>query len=586
MTTTEVKTPEVNLIRASNISQCLFDFSNIITRQAADGIVILNMNDLMAIARETSNQGEYLKEIVSKIPMEYAVICYMDARELYDKWRVTHVNANGIDRKEEDILLEFTKQLCVTYAEIYTHAGFAPKQVNTLISFRYDAMHITGFDFKKFIMSCVHTTVKYVTKTFDSQFWLIGDYKPVDYNHIAAKVNFLAMITHDFRVASFTDIIHKGGRIFTTAPGMIPDLTLPYMREYVVTKTVMASNRLECIKRLVSQRDKIRAQYERIIETSDPSSHMVICLNLDPEFDSNLLEPIKSLWSSHPYIINRATNNKTTGPVKSVNGGASQLESLINMLGMAAASASGCDDGCDMPVGRGKDTITTDIIITTSHPGSLHELFGGNRLNSNNSAKNTIANTRKNDINYVQLPVLKFGNSQFQPSKLSGLNNLKFPTAGNGGSINVIIGQNITWQHFQQITEYIISNPKYPNNIQAKYVDFKINPMIRINLGMMKYATEYFTLNQLGRPMDHSACNKLYTRFIQWANWVKLSSRLEHSSSDTSGKTPETKHEECTCCKCISKKGMARYEVGNLPFVDSTVQSIIQETTTFWIPRL
>lgn len=581
MTSTEEQKPEVNLIRASNVSQCLFDFSNIITRQTVDGVVIINMNDIMAIAWETSNQGEFLKEIVSKIPLEYAVICFMDARELYDKWRIMHVNAIDIERKEEDILLEFTKQLCVTYGEIYTHAGFAPKQINTLISFRYDAMHITGFDFKKFIMSCVHTTIKYVTKTFDSQFWLIGDYKPVDYNHIATNSNFLAMLTHDFRFTSITDLIHKGRCLFTVAPGIIPDLTLPYMREYIVTKTVMSSNRQECIKRLVSQRDKIRAQYEKIIETSNPSSHQVICLNLDPEFDSNLLEPIKSLWSSHPYITTDGSVKKTghdkAAAMMATSG--NQLESLINMLTMATA----CEDGCDTR--SGKETITADIIITTANPGSLHTLFGGKPSNQDKNTKNPMTNTRKNNINYVQLPVLKFGNSPFQPCKLYGLNSLKFPTTGQEGSINVIIGQNITWQHFQQITEYIINNPKYPNNIQAKYVDFKINPMIRINLGMMKYATEYFSLNQLGRPMNYTACNKLYTRFMQWANWVKLSSRLEYPANESAGQTPDKTHDECLCCKCISKKGMTKYEVGNLPYVDSTVQSIIQETPTFWIPR-
>ena len=584
MTSTEAQKTEVNLIRASNVSQCLFDFSNIMTRQTVDGVVIINMNDIMTIALKPINQGEFLKEIVSKIPVEYTVICYMDARELYDKWRITHVNANVIDRKEEDILLEFTKQLCMTYSEIYTYAGFAHKQMNTLISFRYDAIHITGFDFKKFILSCVHTTVKYVTKTFESQFWLIGDYKPVDYNHIATNVNFLAMVTHDFRFVSITDLIHKGRCVFATAPGLIPDLTLPYVREYVVMKTVMSSNRLECVKRLTSQRDKIRAQYEAVIETSDPASNQVICLNLDPEFDTNLLEPIKWLWSSHTYITNNRTDKKMghNKPTIMPNP-ANQLESLINMLNMAVA----CDDGCTSSGSGGKDTITADIIITTSSPSNLHSLFGGKQSNNQDkNLKNTHTNTRKNNINYVQLPVLKFGNSPFQPGKLSGLNNLKFSAAGQEGSVNVIIGQNITWQYFQQITEYIINNPKYPNNIQAKYVDFKINPMIRINLGMMKYATEYFALNQLGQTMDYSACNKLYTRFMQWANWVKLSSRLEYPTNETAKQTSEKSHEECTCCKCISKKGMARYEVGNLPFVDSTVQSIIQETNTFWIPRL
>ena len=139
------------------------------------------------------------------------------------------------------------------------------------------------------------------------------------------------------------------------------------------------------------------------------------------------------------------------------------------------------------------------------------------------------------------------------------------------------------------MAEYIIDNPKYPNNITAKYVDFKINPLIRTNLGMMKYASEYFNLNQLGKPMNYDACHKLYSKFMQWAEWVKKSSNQFQNSSPVadSVQTLETQatHDSCVCCKCISKKGMARYEVGNLPYVDSTVLSIIQETPTFWTPR-
>jgi len=72
---------------------------------------------------------------------------------------------------------------------------------------------------------------------------------------------------------------------------------------------------------------------------------------------------------------------------------------------------------------------------------------------------------------------------------------------------------------------------------------------------------------------------------MQWANWVKLSSRLEYPTNETAKQTLEKAHEECTCCKCISKKGMTKYEVGNLPYVDSTVLAIMQETPSFWIPR-
>jgi hypothetical protein len=354
------------------------------------------------------------------------------------------------------------------------------------------------------------------------------------------------------------------------------------MREYLVTKTVMVSNRTECIKRMTAYRDRLREQYERIIETADPSSHQVVFLNLDPEFDSNLLSPIKDIWSSHPCA--KTKPNKKSESAKS--SGADQLESLINMLGMAAA-ASSCEDNCSGPSNsRGKSgTVTADIIITTTNPESLASLFGGGSIKPSSHIQTV---KTKNTINYTELPVLKFGKSPFQPSKLSGLNNLVFP---NNGSINVIVGQNITWANFQKMTEYIIENPKYPNNITAKYVDFKINPLIRTNLGMMKYATEYFNLNQLGKPMNHDACHKLYTKFIQWAEWVKKTNNPVPNPSpavdtlQTPGIQVPFTHDSCVCCKCISKKGMARYEVGNLPYVDSTVLSIIQETPTFWIPR-
>lgn len=568
--------PQVNLIRASNISQCLFDFSNIISRQTIDGVVIINMNDIFSVVDSINNRGEFLKELIWKIPPEYAIICYLDARELYNKWRSSIVVNN---RLEEDILLEFTKQNMNLFTDIYTHAGCVSKQMNTLISFRYDAMHITGFDFKKFVLSSVYNTVKYIVKQFESQIWLIGLNNPIDYNHISANTNFLAMVTHDFRFASFTDLLHKGAMVFVSKDST-PDITLPYMREYIVTRTVMASNRMECIKRLTGQRDKLRSQYEQIIETSEPSSHQVVFLNLDPDFDSNILDPIKAIWSSHEYV--KTKNNKTSADAKSNNkmigAGANQLESLINMLGMVAAA--GCAEECE----DGKETVTTDIIITTAHPNTIAGLFSG-RSSHVQSAGTT---KTKNEITYTQLPVLKFKNSTFQPSKLSVLNNLKFQDTKGKGSINVIIGQNITWSHFQLITEYIIENPKYPNNITAKYVDFRINPMIRINLGMMKYATEYFTLNQLGRPMEHESCHKLYNRFIRWADWIKQSSNTPTSSigkltQSTNNSTDQ--HDACTCCKCISKKGLTKYEVGNLPYVDSTVLTIIQETPTFWIPR-
>lgn len=576
-TTPTASIPEVNLIRASNISQCLFDFANIMTRHTIDGVVIINMNDIFALLDDVNTRGQFLKEIISKIPScELAIIVYLDARELYNKWRLAMAQQA---EPEEKIFLEFTKHYNTILTDIYTHADLRAKQVNTLISFRFDAMHITGLDFKKFIISCVHSTVKYIAKPFESQFWLIGQQSSIDYAHISANINFMAMITHDLLFVSLTDVISKGAMVFSRQV-MVPDLTLPYMREYLITKTVMISNRAECIKRMTSHRDGLRAQYEHIIETSDPFSHQVVFMNLDPEFDSNLLEPIKVTWSSHPYI--KTKQNKKTESAKSatVSSGADQLESLINMLGMAAA-ASNCEDNCTgSSNSSGKNgKVTADIIITTTSPESLASLFGGSSIKPSSHTQTV---KTKNTINYTELPVLKFGKSPFQPSKLSGLNNLVFPDKGSEkGSINVIIGQNITWTYFQQMAEYIIDNPKYPNNITAKYVNFKINQLIRTNLGMMKYATEYFNLNQLGKPMDHDACHKLYTRFIQWAEWVKKSNNPAQNQLPVAMET----HDSCTCCKCISKKGMARYEVGNLPYVDSTVLSIIQETPSFWIPR-
>ena len=59
-------------------------------------------------------------------------------------------------------------------------------------------------------------------------------------------------------------------------------------------------------------------------------------LNLDPVFDSNLLSPIKDIWSSHPCV--KTKQNKKSESAKSAASGADQLESLINMLSMAAAS--------------------------------------------------------------------------------------------------------------------------------------------------------------------------------------------------------------------------------------------------------
>lgn len=587
--TTTVSIPEVNLNRASNISQCLFDFTNIMTRQTIDGVIIINMNDIFALFVDVNTQGQFLKEIISKIPSsDLAVIIYLDARELYNKWRLAMAQQA---EPEEKILLEFTKHYNSSLRDIYTHAGLHAKQVNSLISFRYDAMHITGFDFKKFIMSCVHSTVKYIAKPFESQFWLIGQQSPIDYTHISANTNFMAMITHDFRFVSLADVISKGSLAFIKQYVIVPDLTLPYMREYLVTKTVMISNRTECIKRMTMHRSKLQDQYTQIIETADPASHQVVFLNLDPEFDSNLLTPIKDIWSSHPYVKTKQNKKSETAKSATVSSGADQLESLINMLGMAAA-ASNCEDNCTGPSNsRGKNgTVTADIIITTTNPESLASLFGGSNIKPSSHTQTV---KTKNTINYTELPVLKFGKSPFQPSKLSGLNNLVFPEKGSEkGSINIIIGQNITWEYFQQMAEYIIENPKYPNNITAKYVDFKINPLIRTNLGMMKYATEYLNLNQLGKPMNHDACHKLYTRFIQWAEWVKKSSNpttntpptITIAGSEQTVANPAT-HASCTCCKCISKKGMARYEVGNLPYVDSTVQTIIQETPTFWMPR-
>ena len=251
-TNTTDSIPEVNLIRASNISQCLFDFANIMTRQTIDGVVIINLNDIYSIIDDVATQGQFLKEIISKIlSSELAIIIYLDARELYNKW---HVAMAMNEEPEEKILLEFAKYYKTILTDIYTHAELRAKQVNTLISFRYDAMHITGFDFKKFIMSCVHSTVKYIAKPFESQFWLIGQQSPIDYAHISANTNFMAMITHDFQFVSLADVISKGSLVFSKQPVMAPDLTLPYMREYLVTKTLMISNRAECIKRMTTHR--------------------------------------------------------------------------------------------------------------------------------------------------------------------------------------------------------------------------------------------------------------------------------------------------------------------------------------------
>lgn len=575
--TTDNHRVNVNLVRLSNISQCMFDFANIKVRNTINGVVIINMNDVFSLNKTADDRSEFMRALLAMIPDELSVVCYLDAREIYHNFRQSLAKTSI---PEENILIEFGKTYSILFSDLYTGSGCTDNQLNTLISYRYDSMHIIGLDFKGFIKSCIHSTIRYIAKTFDINWWILGQTEPINYSRIADNTNFLAMVTHDFRFLPLDEVMTTGKSCFTLSakhlqPGSA-ELERPYFREYVITKTVMTTNKNECVKRLNSQYQKIQTQYERIIETTDPNVHQIVFLNLDPVFDSNLIEPLETLWSTHPYIRRNSISSSTAEKRKASDcctqmPDNNQIGTFFNMLGM---SSSFQQDPGQIPV--------PDIMITPIDSAGLTNMFGGGK---HTARHNQSSNTSKNNIHYTRLPMLSFNPGRtFHPNKLRALTNMNFsPTWKHKGqgSINVIIGQNITRDHFQQIIHYIIDNPKYPNNIVAKYVDFQINPMIRINLGLMKYSTLYYDLNILGKQQDHMACHKLYTDYIKWAEWVKQSANINEST----GPDATTVDACCNCCKCNSKKAMAKYVVGNLPYVSQIVQKLICETPTFWIPR-
>ena len=132
--------------------------------------------------------------------------------------------------------------------------------------------------------------------------------------------------------------------------------------------------------------------------------------------------------------------------------------------------------------------------------------------------------------------------------------------------------------YFNKIISHLINNSNYPNNIYARYINFNINPLLRINLAYYNYMNQYtIKNNELG---VNNYINNAYL-FEKFTNFVKYIKKQDSIPIYKSHKNKLC----CKCCKCLSKSKIQYTEFKYLPYLNKEDIKLLTDNDDIWYPR-
>lgn len=632
VTQSNAQSPYIKLNTASlqNVGNGCYNFENIINRVNIDGVMLININDIISAEwlsnflknrlldltnceqtpewyiisdKEPSNTTPELKiEVVAKKLKELSkrnieLILYIDVAD--------QINYAYRTKPKDHVYLQFVINVGHVFAGV-TNAFNKYLSPETPLQFSYfacmqkDGFQLQGTGLKPFVLSYITSTVKYISKDFAKNIYLSGIKNEFIHKNMSHHRNsdIIACMANNYKFISLFDI-HLIYELNQNDKDMrVTKEFDSYKSEIKCMLQHIHDKKKEIITAIKDVKSNAKSTIELVIGVNNSASNILIGMDLDPDFDLQIYNGIQSILNKLQYI-GTPEKKKTNTPLN-------PFAPMFNGNNTASATPNKIEDDETGVTVEFKIVSILDLMASGMDTHAPNSIFG-----SSPASKKSVC------VSYI--PVNIHGGS-VSPSNINGYtksiaskiniyNNVisNETTSKAAKHIYVLTGINLTHEVFKKIVDCISDKQNTANThkrFESKYINFDINPYLRCNMAYYNYMAMANTIT-LGSVIKNGTIDnkssdepfyirnaRLYTRFHKYFTGIRgivlrkeyfANKHLEKRASQCSEKSES---ECCKCCKCMTRKGVEYHDYKYIPYLEDKVIAILEKTDDLWIPRI
>ena len=607
---------KLNNATLQGVGHCCYNFDNISNRVNIDGIMLINLNDIISAKwmssflkndkknnlspsspiqspewyiispDEDTNPDFNIESVASKLKeisnRNIELILYLDVSD-----QINHAYRT----KPNDYLF---LQLVMNIGHIFTgvthdfNKHLQSKQLQQL-SFSYitciqkDGFQLRNTGLKPFILSFITSTVNYIGKNFDKNIYLTGLKHQVNCKNMAHhnNSNIIACLANKYKFISMR-------YLYVLKTDKLPLNTEFYSYKPEVTALMkhITDKKKELITAIKDVKSQARQKLEKIIDVNTTSSNIIIGMNLDMEFDLQIYKGVQYILENLKYNPPVAEKKKTAQP----------LNPFAPMFSGNSASSN--------PVNKIEDD-DTGVTVEFKLISIMDLMANGADISVPNSVFGSQGGSQKKSVCVTYIPV-NIPDSVPESLTNTHMQNIVkdidiFDTIisknVNGKKIFVLTGTNLSFEGFKKLIGYISDKKQQGSNykpFESKYINFEINPYLRCIMAYYNYmaVANSITLTTPGVADPFYIRNaKHYARFYKYFTRVRGNNAIvDKAACVNNDSNPEHKTDSancCTCCKCLSRFGTEYHEYKYIPYLDDKdIYVLLESSNDIWIPRI
>ena len=589
---------------------CIYDFTCLSSKTHLDGTIYVNLNDIISI---DILKGYFLRDnyILNLNPVfkEYKdlmnalfylqlgniqIIFYLDMIDIFCSYLL--INISSIEKAVESFKKKINKFLNIfmdwggysfledkiTTERLYNNSSY----FNYIISYQKDTFQLINDGVFSLVNQYINYNIKYLSTKYNDFVFLCGKRHNLDFKNLSNPNNetFISSINNDIMLISFDYLLeNKLYKNDKTSYNLNKKKVFHslYTKEFITIET-MTNTHKETVKKLYNEHyDEMNTSAQNILKyelEKDNTDNIVIGMNLHHIFDKQMIDHLTYLWEN--YLVNNVVLGEGKNDNLLINGTQYKehiiefkIDNLMDLFNgkmleytsIDTPSKSECDNDKSKPT-TPKDDIKNPFDM---NPVPL------DKLNSQDSQRIKIIN--------FNIPSYS---TEFNINKCKLLQQIKFNKKNNDNTIYIITGTSLTFEYFQKIYNEIVNNEgiyNSPKNLRGSFIDFSINPMLRINMGYENYISNFKLINNSFVTKKYYKNSVMYRGFNKFVKIAKQENKKNKTQYNKYKK--DSLQQCCKCCKCSSKLNIDYFEWKYLPIWSEDIYERILNDELFWCLR-
>lgn len=593
---------KLNNATLQNVGHCCYNFDSIINRVNIDGIMLINLNDIISAkwmdtvlknstlsplspiqnpewhlitSSDDENPDFNVHMVASKLKeisnRNIELILYLDVSD--------QINHAYRTKPKDYLFLQFVINIGIGH--IFAGVTYAfNKYLNHQLSFSYitciqkDGFQLRCASLKPFILSFITSSVKYISKDFAKNIYLTGLKHQLNSKQMAhhSNSNILACLANKYKFISMRHLY-----VLKTDKLPFNNEFNTYNPEVTMLMKHIQDKKKELVSVLKSVKKQAKHTIENIIDVNNTSSNIIIGMNLDMDFDLQIYNGVQHILENLNYNPPSSEKRKPSHPLN-------PFASAFSSNSTSATPVKKIEDDDTGVTVEFKLISILDFMSNGTDISAPNSLFGSNMGAQKKSVCVTYIPVNIPDVNLITSHIL-----QNIVKNIDIFDNV-ISKGVKGKKIFVLTGNNLNFKNFKQIIACITDKKQIGANykpFESKYINFDINPYLRCSMAYYNYITiaKTITLTTYGTAEPfYIKSAKYYSRFYKY--FTKIRNNYNKAAIDSDEKNKITNINCCTCCKCLSRFGTEYHEYKYIPYLDDKVIELLDSTTDIWIPRI